>query len=161
MPPELDTEKSNVKNSQNTTLFLLSCFQYILSGVVLSTGPPFRKSMTENRTFQPGFMPLGTFLLIPTVPFVITIVAAVLFSMYMLLDPAKGLADFMDLTYLSIPFKLFIIVLGAGGFICAYGAERKVFVWLARMIGSAHDWIWPHRRKKRKEYKVMLEKMRV
>ena len=49
IPPHLDKEKSNVENSQNTTLFLLSCYQYILSGIVLSTGPPFRQSLAQNR----------------------------------------------------------------------------------------------------------------
>ena len=48
-PPVLDKDESNSHNSQNTTLFLLSCYQYILSAVVLSVGPPFRQSMTQNR----------------------------------------------------------------------------------------------------------------
>lgn len=48
LPPHLDREKSNITNSQNTTLFLLSCFQYILSAIVLSIGPPFRRSMAQN-----------------------------------------------------------------------------------------------------------------
>jgi len=50
IPPHLDREKSNVQNSENTTLFLTSCFEYILSGIVLSVGPPFRQSMAHNRT---------------------------------------------------------------------------------------------------------------
>ena len=52
IPPKLNTKKTNVENSENTTLFLLSCFQYILSGIVLSVGPPFRQSMTQNRTYH-------------------------------------------------------------------------------------------------------------
>ena len=76
-PPHLDKQKSNIDNSQNTALFLTSCYQYILSGVVLSVGPPYRQSPSTN------------------VPFVVTIVVALLISLYMLLDPAKGLASFM------------------------------------------------------------------
>lgn len=48
IPPHLDREKSNVENSENTTLFLISCYEYILSGIVLSVGPPFRQSMGQN-----------------------------------------------------------------------------------------------------------------
>jgi hypothetical protein len=48
MPPQLDLEKSNIVNSENTSLFLFSCFQYILTSVILSAGPPFRKPMTQN-----------------------------------------------------------------------------------------------------------------
>jgi cation-transporting ATPase 13A2 len=54
-PPHLDRNKSNVQNSENTALFLVSCFEYILSGIVLSVGPPFRQSMTENRKLLPDF----------------------------------------------------------------------------------------------------------
>ena len=48
IPPELDKEHSNISNSENTTLFLLSCYQYVLSAIVLSSGPPFRQSMAKN-----------------------------------------------------------------------------------------------------------------
>jgi cation-transporting ATPase 13A2 len=51
IPPHLDKEKSNVQNSENTALFLTSCFEYILSGIVLSVGPPFRQSIAYNRKF--------------------------------------------------------------------------------------------------------------
>ena len=47
--PHLDPDHPDTNNSQVTTLFLESCFQYILSAVVLSKGPPFRQSMAENR----------------------------------------------------------------------------------------------------------------
>ena len=46
--PVVDPEHSNPRNSQNSALFLVSCYQYILSGIVLSVGPPFRQSMTAN-----------------------------------------------------------------------------------------------------------------
>ena len=93
-------------------------------------------------------------------PFVVTIVVTLLFSVYMLLDPGAGLAEFMQLTFLSTNFKLFIVVLVTGGFVCAWIGERHIFPGLAKAAGSTHDWIWPQRRKKRKEYKLLLEKMR-
>ena len=142
-PPKLKHDKSNIKNSQNTTLFLLSCFQYILSAVVLSIGPPFRKSMAEN------------------LPFVVTLVAACAFSLYMLLDASEGLMRFMQLTYLSLEFKGVIMALAAGGFTVAYFAERHLFLLLAKGVGRVHDRLWPSMRKKRKEYKVLLEEMRI
>ena len=160
IPPKLNTERSNIENSQNTTLFLISCFQYTLSGIVLSIGPPFRRSMAQNCTLhilQANIEVAHRSL----VPFVVTIVAAFLFSTYMLLDPGTGLAKFMQLTYLSLNFKIFIFILVAGGFACSWVAERRVFLWLARIIGKTHDRIWPQRRKKRKEYKTLQEKMRI
>src|SRR6201999_4480017 len=51
IPPRVDKQKSSVDNSQNTALFLVTCFQYTLSSVVLSIGPPFRQSMGTNVPF--------------------------------------------------------------------------------------------------------------
>ena len=48
IPPHLQKNKSNIENSQNTTLFLVSLFEYIFAGVVLSVGPPYRQSMAQN-----------------------------------------------------------------------------------------------------------------
>ena len=50
IPPHVKKNKSNIKNSQNTALFTISCFQYIFSGVVLSVGPPFRQPLAYNCT---------------------------------------------------------------------------------------------------------------
>lgn len=143
IPPKLDKEHSNISNSENTTLFLLSCYQYILSAIVLSNGPPFRQSMTKN------------------LPLVVTIVIALLFSSYMLFDPAEALASLMQLTGMSTEFESFIFVLALGGFTCAWIAERTVFPWLARVVGRKHIIRWHGRRKQRKRYKILLEKMRI
>lgn len=48
IPPKVDVEDTNIENSENTTLFLISCYQYILSSVVLSVGPPFRQQIYKN-----------------------------------------------------------------------------------------------------------------
>ena len=94
-------------------------------------------------------------------PFVVTIVATTLFSVYMLFDPGAWLANLMQLTDLSIDFKFFMLVLALGNLVCAWIAERGIFIWLARLLGKLHDWLWPHRRKKRKEYKNLLGEMRM
>ena len=85
-------------------------------------------------------------------------VASLLFSLYMLLDPGAWLANFMQLTELSNGFKIFIVVLGLGGFIFAWFTERFVFIWVARMLGRTHDVLWA--KYPRKQYKVIMEDMR-
>ncbi|KAB8349560.1 hypothetical protein FH972_023584 [Carpinus fangiana] len=82
-PPKLELNRSNIRNSQNTTLFLFSCYQYILSAIVMSVGKPFRQSMRHN------------------LPFVITMVVALLVSTYMLFDPAAWVYKLMQLTYMG------------------------------------------------------------
>lgn len=147
MPPKINHNKSNIKNSQNTTLFLISCFQYILSSIVLSIGPPFRKTMREN------------------LPFVITVLTAGLVSLYLLLDPSMAVMRVMQLTYVSWFFKGVIIVLAGIGFGMAYTAERSVFVWVAKAVGMLSTELGKGKqkkmnKKKRKEYKVLIEAMR-
>jgi cation-transporting P-type ATPase 13A2 len=141
-PPVLDTGHSNARNSENTTLFLLSCYQYILSAVVLSVGKPFRQSMAHN------------------LPFVVTMAVALGISSYMLFDPAPWLYELMQLTWMSINFRIFILVLGIGYFATAYLTERLVFPGLARWFGKLYL-RFRGRRKKRKEYKVIAEGMRI
>ena len=79
----------------------------------------------------------------------------------MLFDPAAWLANMMQLTALSVEFKVFLLVLALGGLACAWVAERRVFLWVARVLGKAHDALWPQRRKRKKEYKILAEEMRI
>ncbi|KAF2715019.1 P-type ATPase-like protein [Pleomassaria siparia CBS 279.74] len=142
-PPVLDKNHSNPLNSQNTTLFLVSCFQYILSAVVLSIGRPFREPMSQN------------------LPFVITMAITLAITCYMLFDPAQWLTKLMQLTYLDTGFKLFILVLGFGNFAMAYVSEKYLLTALARWIGIWKVKMNPKWSKKRKAYKEIIESMKM
>jgi hypothetical protein len=48
--PSSDDNHLESTNYENSTLFLLSCFQYVLVAAVFSIGPPYRKSMWTNGT---------------------------------------------------------------------------------------------------------------
>ncbi|KAF2999283.1 hypothetical protein E8E13_004058 [Curvularia kusanoi] len=143
-PPVLDPDHSNSLNSQNTALFLVSCFQYTLSAVVLSVGRPYREPMSRN------------------LPFISTIFLALALSTYMLFDPADAVMDAMELTDMDTAYKFFILALGLGNFAVAYLAETLLLPGLAKWIGvvkvkvGGEGW-----KKKRKEYKVILEGMRM
>jgi cation-transporting P-type ATPase 13A2 len=93
------------------------------------------------------------------VPFVIATVVALLISSYLLFDPSEGIRNFMDLTYTSTHFEIFLLVLALGWFACAYGADRFVFPVLARWIGAVKARLRPAHPKKRKEYKVIAENL--
>ncbi|KAF2012664.1 hypothetical protein BU24DRAFT_453033 [Aaosphaeria arxii CBS 175.79] len=142
-PPIIDKDHSNSLNSQNTTLFLVSCFQYILSAVVLSIGRPFRQPMSQN------------------LPFVTTMFLTLAITIYMLFDPAKWVMEQIELTYMDTQFKFFILALGLGNFAVAYSAEKFVLPALAKWIGIVKVKINPKWRKKRKAYKEILEAMRM
>lgn len=52
-PPNYDPDGENIECFENTVLFLLSCYQYILVAVVFSVGPPYRQPVWSNgKSFQ-------------------------------------------------------------------------------------------------------------
>lgn len=81
-------------------------------------------------------------------------------SLYMLLDPAKWLSDFMDLTAMSLDFELIILALATIGFAVAYLAERRIFPVMAKYIGRLKRLLRPSQQKRRKRYKEILEEMK-
>ncbi|OAX83464.1 hypothetical protein ACJ72_02182 [Emergomyces africanus] len=141
VPPRRILDDTNVKNSQNTALFLLSCFEYIFSGPVISVGRPFRQPMTSN------------------VPFVVTIIVTFLFSTYMLFEPARWIFNFMQLTEMSTWFKIWIMGLALVGFAVAWLGERHIFPRLARLVGVIHCRLCPDQAKQRRRYKILHEEL--
>ncbi|KAL4883116.1 hypothetical protein BJY04DRAFT_185877 [Aspergillus karnatakaensis] len=140
--PDVELGEENIENSENTVLFLISSFQYILASVVLSVGPPFRRSMRSNR------------------PFLTVIVIDLIFSGYMLFIPSAWIKRFMQLTYLSNAFATWLFGLAIGSFLIAWLAERQLFPRLARVLGRLKTILRPGYQKQRRQYKMLLEEMR-
>lgn len=173
IPPHVNPEKSNIKNSENTTLFLISCFEYILAGVVLNAGPPFRQRARQNCEF--GIAPLPCSLVAPyhlvwtatadwnlcwlLGPFLLAVGTALVFTTCMLLDPWRLLRKRMQLTEISWDFKWYLLFLGGVYLAVAWVGENFVFIQLARLFGHSRQKL-TGKTKKRKEYKVILEEMR-
>ncbi|KAK4193092.1 vacuolar cation-transporting ATPase YPK9 [Podospora australis] len=138
--PEVVHDKAQIANSENTALFLTSCFEYIFAGVVLNAGRPFRQSAWRNW------------------PFVATITISLAVSLFMITGWAQWLDKFMQLTYTSWDFKLLMIALGVIYFAVAWAGEHVLFQPLARFIGKA-KYAFTKQPKKRKEYKIIREQM--
>ncbi|PLB51778.1 hypothetical protein P170DRAFT_443914 [Aspergillus steynii IBT 23096] len=141
-PPLIDLENSNIENSENTALFLVSTFQYTLTSVVLSVGPPFRMPMKSN------------------MPFVSVIAIDLLVSCYMLFKPSEWVTKIMQLTFVSKEFALWLFALAVGTFFVSWLAECMLFPRLARALKRMYASLRPHHQKQRREYKVLLEEMR-
>ncbi|CAL9737371.1 vacuolar cation-transporting ATPase Ypk9p [Monosporozyma servazzii] len=80
-----------VQSSDNTILFYISNFQYILTAVILSVGPPYREPMSQNR----GFI----------IDILLSIVVSVVL-MFVNVDSMIG--DLFQLTEITWSFKMFI-----------------------------------------------------
>lgn len=141
VPPKVKHEKSNIKNSENTALFLTSCFEYIFAGVVLNAGPPFRQRTAQNW------------------PFTATITLAFLVATYMTLAPAHWLRKLMQLTKMSLNYELFLVGLGIVFLAAAWAFERHLALRLAKLVGRVRKGA-TGTSKKRKGYKIIQEEMR-
>ncbi|KAL3228601.1 cation-transporting ATPase [Nakaseomyces bracarensis] len=81
-----------VQSSDNTVLFFISNFQYILTSIVLSIGPPYREPMWKNG------------------PFVKDIILSILASIIlMFISPDCSLGNFLQLTSVPNAFVIFIV----------------------------------------------------
>ncbi|KAG6002331.1 hypothetical protein E4U21_003246 [Claviceps maximensis] len=139
-PPEVGHDNPNIENSENTTLFLSSCFEYIFSGILLNAGPPYRQDSTKNW------------------PFTMTVTAALVITVYMIWSPAHWLKKLMELSSIQPDYKLLLLLLGVLYFICAWFFDRHIAMPLARSIGYLQQKI-TGKAKKRKQYKVIQERM--
>ncbi|EQK99892.1 hypothetical protein OCS_04395 [Ophiocordyceps sinensis CO18] len=137
-PPKIRHNESNIRNSENTALFLTSCFEYIFSGVLLNGGPPFRRRAAQNW------------------PFAATIMLALVVTLYLVMGPAHWFKKLMDLTHMSWGYKMFLMGLGVMYLLMAWTFEKHFAMPLARWLGVAKQSM-TGRAKRRKEYKTIRE----
>jgi len=142
IPPMLSHEKSNIPNSANTTLFLVSCYQYIFAAVFLSVGPPYRLSMRHN------------------LPFVATTLAGLAIATYMLFCCPHWLSDLMQLTPIPMSFKFALLGAVLIGFCISNMGEQHIFPQLIRLFRPKTSMKQQEGGKKRKKYKTTEEQMR-
>ncbi|KAE8215245.1 hypothetical protein CF327_g1466 [Tilletia walkeri] len=93
--PVLNPDELNVINPENSSLFLISSFQYILVAAVFSVGPPYRKPMYTN----------------PMLMLSLAVLTA--FSLYFLFVPSGWFFDILGLVSFprSFHFALLVMVL--------------------------------------------------
>ncbi|KAJ7594428.1 P-type ATPase [Mycena floridula] len=136
-PPQPDPtnngDKLESQNFENTVLFLISCFQYILVAAVFSIGPPYRQSMWTNWLLM---LALGSLSL---------------FNVLVLLSPPDMVSDI--LTLMPLPAEGRIVLLIAAGLnvaisLCfeAWGAQR-----VAMGVGQISKFFWKGGRRTRVE----------
>lgn len=78
----------------------------------------------------------------------------------MLSETSDIVMTVMQLTPISWSFEFFLVVLAICSFAASWVAENYVFPALARIIGRAITLVLPKKEKNRRQYKVLLERMR-
>lgn len=115
-----DDNHLEAKNYENSVLFMVSCFQYILVAAVFSIGPPYRKSIWTNGksilfhcalkiSSMAEYLHLGWLMF--------SIISLTVFNLLVLLYPPSPIRDILELMVLpysarsSILFSVIVNVL--------------------------------------------------
>ncbi|KAI8150400.1 ATPase [Fennellomyces sp. T-0311] len=146
--PVFNPDGENIQSYENTVLFLLSSFQYILIAVVFSVGPPYRKPLWTNGRL------------------VFTLVTLVTLTIWCVLFPAEWLSNILELETIPFSFRMFILVLAGVNLIVCYTCEKYFFpyfaMWLSnRLRGIKHssNGYTPLTKTHKKIYKRVMNEM--
>jgi len=146
--PNEDPDGRNIESYENSSVFLISCFQYIFIAIVFMVGPPYRKSMFGNYAFMA------------------TVAILTAFTTYLVFWPHEVVMRFFEMVTLPESFKWLIMGGGALYLLTALIGERWVFPFIATGIKGILKW---RRRRyiakyggvmERKVYKAVLREMR-
>ncbi|KAK9469609.1 hypothetical protein V1512DRAFT_269183 [Lipomyces arxii] len=138
-PPIAGSDDSHVQSSDNTSLFLASCYQYIFIAIVLSIGAPYREGMTKN------------------LPFMLTIAGTTILVTFVLYVPPRWLFNLLVLTEMSVAFKSLILVNAVFNFAASWIGEKYIFPALSLAITRSRRAYNGGRRKLRKRFKMLAE----
>jgi len=137
--PDLENNKLETTNYENTTLFLVSCFQYVLVAAVFSIGPPYRKPIWTN-----GWL-------------MFSIISLSLLSTVLLLAPPKSMEVLVDLMPLPIVAKLTLLAAVVVNVLISVAYERWGCTRVARLSSVVLRSLRPGNRRTRegKVYKAV------
>lgn len=132
-PPVVNPDELNVSNTENSALFLVSAFQYLIVAAAFSVGPPYRLPMYKNRECTLiNWMPSTDIHL--TAMLMASLTSLTLLSTYFLFVPGGVLFDLLELVELprSFHFALLAIVISnaAACFLFEAYATRWVTIFI-------------------------------
>ncbi|KAI9144956.1 hypothetical protein BKA69DRAFT_1052263 [Paraphysoderma sedebokerense] len=115
-PPSVDVDRKDVDCFENTVLFMLTSFQYIIMAIVFSVGPPYRASMFSN------------------VLFILTTALLIMSSAVVVLAPFNWLGHLLELYDIPSDFRWLILGLCFTNFVASWTCENYLFPFVASMI---------------------------
>jgi cation-transporting ATPase 13A2 len=107
--PVFDPDGENIMCLENTVLFLVSSYQYMLIAVVFSVGPPYRKPLWTNGRL------------------VLTLSTLIALTSWFVLNPPQFVLDMMELETLPMSFRWFILLLATLNLAVSLICEKYLF----------------------------------
>nr|XP_060635789.1 polyamine-transporting ATPase 13A3-like [Anolis sagrei ordinatus] len=105
---EAEAEEDSVRSLENTTLFYVSCFQYIAVALAFAKGRPFRQPTWTNRPFVASLFGTSAFLLV------------------FLLWPMPALDDFFELVCVPYEWRIILLVLVLSNLVLSVSLENFI-----------------------------------
>ncbi|KAI5478249.1 P-type ATPase, cation transport [Pseudohyphozyma bogoriensis] len=144
-PPVIDPDELDIVSYENTSLFLISSFQYILVAAVFCVGPPYRKPLYTNRWLLLAFTGLCAF------------------SLFTLFTTTGPIFSLLQLISLPHEFHLELLLLLIANVTLSFGFEAYGAEVFAKMVGDVAKRIrrarGGRRRDDGKEYKRIARAM--
>ncbi|KAM9795903.1 polyamine-transporting ATPase 13A3 isoform X1 [Syngnathus typhle] len=89
---ETEVDDHNIQNYENTSLFYVSCFQYLLVAIVFSKGKPFRQPSYKNW------------------PFVVTALILYIVLLTNMFYPAEAIDEFLQIVCVPLDWRLKLVL---------------------------------------------------
>lgn len=165
-PPNIITDPASeddhlqAMNYENSVLFLISCFQYILVAAVFSIGPPYRKSIWTNGAVVSSFEACMT-LMVYLGWLMFSIVTLTLFNLLVLVHPPQPVRQILELMVLPFSARMSLLFATIFNVALSMAFEEWGTQVVAQVIGALFH-LRPDRRRFRegKAYKAVEGGMR-
>ncbi|MEE6501477.1 hypothetical protein FKM82_004204 [Ascaphus truei] len=118
-------DEHNIRNYENTTLFFVSSFQYLIVAVVFSKGKPFRQPSYKN------------------ILFVVSVLALYALMLFFMLYPIESIDHFFQLVCLPYEWRITMLIIVTVNAAVSILVEEAVDRW----GGSFLSWLCVCRRK--------------
>ncbi|MGH0134052.1 UNVERIFIED_CONTAM: hypothetical protein FKN15_011811 [Acipenser sinensis] len=113
---ETNHDEHNIKNYENTTLFFISSFQYLIVAIVFSKGKPFRQPSYKN------------------LPFLISSFALYAFILFIMLYPVDAIDQFLEIVCVPYQWRVTMLLIIVVNAVVSVLTEEGVDRWGERFL---------------------------
>ncbi|XP_034038436.1 probable cation-transporting ATPase 13A3 [Thalassophryne amazonica] len=128
-------DEKNIKNYVNTTIFYISCFQYLAMGVIFSKGKPFRQPTYKNW------------------PFMMSCIFLYIFLLVVMLHPVPGIDEFLEIVCVPMEWRITMVIIIIANAVVSVMLEVANDLWGALCL----SWLCCRRNKALKVRYIQLD----